>query len=185
MTARPPAWPTAAPLTTPRLSLEPLRADHAPEAVSVFDDVRLHTWTGGSPRSLAQLEARYARQSAGRSPDGTQGWLNWMARRTSDGLLIGTVQATLDRRPAAEGPPAGDAIEAAVAWVVGVDHQGAGYGREAALAMASWLRAQGVGGLAAYIRPGHGASEGIARALGLRASDVVADGEARWSDSGR
>lgn len=157
--------------------------EHAPEAVSVFDDVRLHTWTGGTPAPLTQLEARYARQSAGRSPDGSQGWLNWMLRRTSDGLLIGTVQATLYRRPAT-GDATGDAIEASLAWVVGVDHQGAGYGREGALAMASWLRAQGVGKLVAHIRPGHDASAGIAQALGLRASTVVADGEVRWSESG-
>ncbi|WP_327179066.1 GNAT family N-acetyltransferase [Streptomyces sp. NBC_01335] len=170
----------AVPLTTPRLTLEPLTAEHAREAVSVFDDVRLHTWTGGSPGSLAELEARYARQSAGRSPDGTQGWLNWMLRRTSDGALIGTVQATSYRRPATA-----ETLEASLAWVVGVDHQGAGYGREGALAMASWLRARGVHGLAAYIRPGHSASTGIARALGLRATDVVLDGEVRWSDSGR
>lgn len=102
-----------------------------------------------------------------------------MLRRTSDGQLIGTVQATLQR------PAADDALEASLAWVVGVDFQHKGYGREGALAMASWLRAQGVGGLAAYIHPGHHASMGIARVLGLRASDVVEDGEIRWSDSGK
>ncbi|MGW2838813.1 GNAT family N-acetyltransferase [Streptomyces sp. NPDC001493] len=180
MPTHPPHLLTAVPLTTPRLTLEPLTVEHAREAVSLFDDVRLHTWTGGSPSTLAQLEARYVRQSAGRSPDGTQGWLNWMLRRTSDGVLIGTVQATSYRRP-----PNGEAVEASLAWVVGVDHQGAGYGREGALAMASWLRARGVDGLAAYIRPGHTASTGIARALGLRATDTVLDGEVRWSDTGR
>ncbi|MGW0856357.1 GNAT family N-acetyltransferase [Streptomyces sp. NPDC002690] len=183
MPARPTPWLTAVPLVTPRLSLEPLRVEHAHEAVSVFGDVRLHTWTGGTPDSLAQLEARYARQSAGRSPDGSQGWLNWMLRRTSDGVLIGTVQATLYRRPAA-GHSTEASVEASVAWVIGVGHQGAGYGREGALAMASWLRARGVGELVAYIRPGHDASTGIARALGLRASGVVEDGEVRWSGSG-
>ncbi|MFD6533458.1 GNAT family N-acetyltransferase [Streptomyces sp. NPDC060184] len=180
MPTHPPHLLTAVPLTTPRLALEPLAVEHAREAVSLFDDVRLHTWTGGSPSTLAQLEARYERQSAGRSPDGTQGWLNWMLRRTSDGVLIGTVQATSYRRQ-----PSEEAVEASLAWVVGVDHQGAGHGREGALAMASWLRARGVAGLAAYIRPGHTASAGIARAVGLRATDVVRDGEVRWSDSGR
>lgn len=98
-----------------------------------------------------------------------------MLRRTSDGQLIGTVQATLHR------PAATDAPEAQLAWVVGADYQNAGYGREGALAMASWLRAQGVSGLSAYIHPGHDASMGIARALGMRASDVVEDGEVRWA----
>ncbi|MEU1089312.1 GNAT family N-acetyltransferase [Streptomyces sp. NPDC005892] len=175
---RSPRWPAAVPLTTPRLTLEPLRVDHAREAVSVFADVRLHTWTGGTPSSLAQLEARYGRQSAGRSPDGRQGWLNWMLRRNADGQLIGTVQATLYRTAA------GAASEASVAWVVGTDYQNEGYAREGALAMASWLRAQGVTEVAANIRPGHGASTAVARALGLKASAQVVEGEVRWSDSG-
>ncbi|WEH38672.1 GNAT family N-acetyltransferase [Streptomyces sp. AM 2-1-1] len=178
MTEHPASWPAAVPLTTPRLVLEPLRVDHAPEAVTVFDDVRLHTWTGGTPDSLAQLVSRYERQSAGRSPDGTRGWLNWILRRTSDGRVIGTVQATVYR------PASGNALEASVAWVIGTAHQNEGYGREAALAMASWLRARGVAELAAYIRPGHDASAAVARALGLRASAVVEEDEVRWSDSG-
>ncbi|GAA0376593.1 GNAT family N-acetyltransferase [Streptomyces blastmyceticus] len=171
-------WIAAAPLVTPRLRLEPLRVEHATEAVTVFDDVRLHTWTGGSPGTLDQLVDRYGRQSAGRSPDGTQGWLNWMLRRASDEQLVGTVQSTLHR------PPAGG-VEASLAWVVGHDYQGNGYAREGALAMARWLREQGVTGLVAYIHPEHEASMGIARALGLTASDVVVDGEVRWSDAAR
>ncbi|MGP9019985.1 GNAT family N-acetyltransferase [Streptomyces sp. BR1] len=168
------SWIAAAPLVTSRLRLEPLRVEHAREAVSVFDDARLHTWTGGAPSKLAELEARYVRQSAGRSPDGTQGWLNWMLRRASDGQLVGTVQATLHR-------PATDHLEAALAWVIGVDHQGNGYAREGVLTMAHWLRTQGVDELVAYIHPGHHASIAVARALGLTASDVVVDGEVRWS----
>ncbi|MBH1935952.1 GNAT family N-acetyltransferase [Streptomyces sp. AV19] len=172
------SWPVASPLSMPRLLLEPLHPGHATEAFSVFNDARLHTWTGGTPRSLAQLEDRYARQAKGSSPDGTQGWLNWMLRRTSDGRLVGTVQSTLSR-------PAGGCLEATLAWVVGFAHQGNGYGREGALAMTEWLRARGVGRLVAYIHPRHEASMGIARALGLTASDVVVDGEIRWSRPGR
>lgn len=172
------SWPVAAPAATVRLRLEPLRVEHAPEAVSVFDDVRLHAWTGGSPCSLKQLEAQYLRQSAGQSADGTRGWLNWMLRRVSDGQLVGTVQATLYRT-------AGCRLEAELAWVIGSDYQGNGYGREGALAMSCWLRAHGVDRLVAHIHPGHDASMGIARALGLAATDTVSDGEVRWSDSGR
>lgn len=173
----PPApWPSALPLTTPRLHLEPLRVEHAPEAVETFGDTRLHTWIGGAPRTLTELEARYGRQVEGRSPDGTQGWLNWMSRRSSDGRLVGTVQATLER-------PTDDHIEASLAWVVGVEYQGRGYGREGALTMARWLREQGVDELTAYIHPGHEASIGIARALGLSATSVLVDGEIRWTDA--
>lgn len=174
-------WPAATPTGTPRLRLEPLRVAHAAEAVRVFDDVRLHTWTGGAPATLEELRARYRRQSAGHSPDGRQGWLNWMLRRLTDGRLVGTVQATLSH-PQADGEPG--VTEAGLAWVIGVDHQGEGYGREGALAMADWLRAHGVDRFTAHIHPGHEASMGIARALGLRATDRIADGEVLWRRPG-
>lgn len=181
-------WLTAVPLVTPRLRLEPLRVTHAPEAAPVFDDVRLHTWIGGEPRPFEQLEAQYRQQSAGRSPDGTQGWLNWMLRRAADGQLVGTVQATLSRSADERGddrnPTDRQRVEAALAWVVGVDYQGNGYAREGALAMADWLRAHDVDRLTAYIHPGNDASAAVARALGLTPTDVVLDGEVRWSDPG-
>ncbi|MER8061767.1 MULTISPECIES: GNAT family N-acetyltransferase [unclassified Streptomyces] len=168
-------WPHATPVDTPRLRLEPLRVAHAAEAVAFLDDVRLHTWTGGTPAPLAELAARYRRQCAGHSPDGRYGWLNWMLRRRADGLLVGTVQATLSR-------PDEGGTEAELAWVIGVDHQGAGYGREGARTMAGRLGAHGVNRLIAHIHPGHEASTGVARALGLRPTDRTLDGEIRWSD---
>ncbi|MFE6775850.1 GNAT family N-acetyltransferase [Streptomyces sp. NPDC057702] len=173
----PTTWLAARPLNSARLRLEPLRVAHAREMFPVLDDVRLHTWIGGTPDPPAQLAARYRRQVAGQSPDGTRGWLNWVVRRTSDAQVIGTVQATLSR-PDTGGP------QASLAWTIGVAHQGSGFGREAALAMARWLRAQGVTHLVASIHPEHGASGAIARALGLAPTDVVVDGEVRWSDPG-
>jgi RimJ/RimL family protein N-acetyltransferase len=173
-------WPAATPAQTARLSLEPLRPDHAREAVPVFDDVRLHTWIGGEPAALEELEARYRRQANGQSPDGTRGWLNWILRRMLDGQLVGTVQATLCRTVA--GRAAGQ-LEAEVAWVIGHDYQGRGYGREGALGMAAWLRAHQVESLVAHIHPENRASAGVARALGLSPTGTLVDGEVRWSGS--
>ncbi|MFF0572864.1 GNAT family N-acetyltransferase [Streptosporangium saharense] len=171
-------WLTAVPVTTSRLHLEPLRVEHASEAMVVFDDVRLHRWIGGTPDTFEELEARYWRQLAGQSPDGGQGWLNWMLRRLADGRLVGTVQATLSHRNAG-------GIEAELAWVIGSDHQGNGYGREGTLAMADWLLAHGVEGLTAHIHPQHGASNGIARALGLSVTNERAGDEVLWTGSCR
>ncbi|WP_182112378.1 MULTISPECIES: GNAT family N-acetyltransferase [unclassified Actinotalea] len=168
----PVAWPPAAPLQTPRLALEPLHVGHAAEAFEVFDDHRLHTFTGGEPASQQELTDRFARQAVGQSADGSQGWLNWMLRRQDTQRLIGTVQATLS--------PGEDAVEAELAWVIGTDHQGHGYASEAAAAVAHWLRTQGVGSLVAHVHPDHEASAGVARALGLRATSTVVDGEVRW-----
>lgn len=146
--------------------------------MAVFDDVRLHAWIGGAPCTLDELKEKYLRQSAGQSADGQQGWLNWLLRHRPDGQVIGTVQATLHQ-------PAVDHVEAELAWVVGVEHQGRGFGRESALGMVTWLREHGVDGLAAHIHPQHRSSIGIAQALGLAATDTVSDGEILWSDAGR
>ncbi|WP_448625152.1 GNAT family N-acetyltransferase [Geodermatophilus sp. URMC 64] len=156
-------------LSTTRLELEPLRVEHAAEAARVFDDERLHRFTGGTPATEAQLRERYARQVTGRSPDGSEVWLNWMLRRRDTGELVGTVQATVRGRTAE------------LAWVVAVAHQGQGYAREAALATAVWLRGQGISRFAAHIHPDHAASAGVARALGLSPTGTVVDGETRWT----
>jgi RimJ/RimL family protein N-acetyltransferase len=159
-------WPRAAPLRTERLELEPLRVEHAHELFSLLDDPELHRFIGGRPDALAELTERLRRQAAGASPDGSQGWLNWVLR--SDGAVVGRVQATLT----------GSTAE--LAWVVGTAHQGRGYATEAGLAVAEWLGTQGVTTLVAHIHPDHAASAGVARRLGLVATDARQDGEVRW-----
>ena len=86
---------SAEPLTGARLSLEPLRPGHSDEVHPVL--------------------ARYTRQSAGRSADGSQWWLNWVVRPTSDGLA-----------------------SAEVAWLIDARRQGQGLAREAAALMLGW-----------------------------------------------
>ena len=163
----------AVPLRTARLDLEPLRVDHADEAAAAFDDLALHAFTGGRPATAEELAHRYARQVVGHSPDGSQDWLNWLLRRRADGRLVGTVQATVQRD--------GAALVAEVAWVVATAHQGQGLAGEAAGAMAGWLRAQGVTRLVAHVHPGHRASIGVARAIGLHPTGTLVDGEVRWT----
>jgi RimJ/RimL family protein N-acetyltransferase len=93
-----------------------------------------------------------------------------MLRRRDTGELVGTVQATVT----------GTAAE--LAWVVAVPHQGQGYAREAALAVRDLLRDAGVSRFSACIHPGHLASAGVARALGLAPTSTLVDGEVRWDD---
>ena len=88
-------WPRAEALTTPRLVLEPLRPEHARELAPVLDDPALHAFIGGEPATEAELHARFVRQAEGQSPDGTQGWLNWVARDRATHAPVGTVQATI------------------------------------------------------------------------------------------
>jgi RimJ/RimL family protein N-acetyltransferase len=166
-------WPVAEVIETERLVLEPLRVDHAEEMAPALGDTALHTYTGGEPATLEQLAERYRWQAAGRSPDGTQGWLNWIARHRRTAAPVGTVQATLTR--------VGPWTHAEVAWVVAVPHQRQGYASEAAAAMVAWLRRNGVSGFTAHVHPDHAASAGVARRLRMHPTDTVVDGEIRWT----
>ena len=159
-------------LETERLVLEPLRVAHAEEMAPVLTDPALHEFIGGRPESVDELRARYRRQVRGESDDRTERWCNWVLRRRDTGVLAGTVQATVLRDRSR--------VMAEVAWVVGVEHQGQGLAREAAVAMALWLRSQGATELVAHVHPEHGASAGVARALGLHPTEQVEDGETRW-----
>jgi RimJ/RimL family protein N-acetyltransferase len=161
---------TAQPIETERVSLEPLRVEHAAEMASVLDDPGLHRFTGGRPDTPGELRARYERWERGAPPGSGEAWLNWIVREQAAGVAVGTVQATV-RGPAAE-----------VAWVVGSAHQGRGYAKEAAAAMVDWLRAHGVRSVAANVHPEHMASMAVARHIGLAPTGAIAgDGEARWS----
>jgi RimJ/RimL family protein N-acetyltransferase len=165
-------WPPAPGLTTERLSLEPLKLEHAEEMAPLLDYPALHTFTGGRPATLDELRRRYERQVLGHSLDGTQRWLNWIVRLKQSGQLVGTVQATATANATT--------CVAELAWVIVAAHQGRGYGTEAAVAMARWLRDQHAEVLTANIHPHHEASMRVARALGLIPTEQVIDGEIRW-----
>ena len=155
-----------------RVSLEPLRVEHADELALVLGDPLLHNFIGGEPADPVQLRARYGRQVVGRSQDGSQRWLNWLVRGREDAQALGTVQATVTEQE--------DGLTAEVAWVIGTAHQGQGYVREAAGLMVTWLRRQGVDTVVAHVHPQHEASMAVARAVGLAATTAMVDGEVRW-----
>jgi RimJ/RimL family protein N-acetyltransferase len=155
-----------------RLVLEPLRVAHADEMAALLDAPALHTFIGGEPATHEQLRSRYAAQVAGQSADGSERWLNWVARDRASGEAVGYVQATVTGQD--------DHLSADVAWVIAVPHQGHGYAREAAKLMVDWLRDQGVDVVTAHVHPAHHASNSVARRIGLRPTDTLVDGEVRW-----
>jgi RimJ/RimL family protein N-acetyltransferase len=168
-----PEWPAADVIETARLSLEPLRADHAAEMAPLLDDQALHRYMGGRPATRGELYTRYRRQSAGRSPNGQEGWLNWVVRHRASGRAVGIVQATLRRD--------GEHLRAELAWVIASRYQRRGCASEAAIGMATWLGRQGVRRFVAHVHPEHRASMRVAGRLGLAPTDVVVDGEIRWA----
>ena len=140
-----------------------------------LDDFALHRYIGGRPASVDQLWERYRRQSVGRSPDGTEGWLNWVARHRDSGVPVGTVQATVS--------DTGAGRQAELAWVVVTRCQRRGFAVEAATGMAAWLREHGISRFVAHVHPEHRASQRVAEQLGLTPTEVELEGEIRW-DSG-
>jgi RimJ/RimL family protein N-acetyltransferase len=157
-------------ISSARLLLVPLTVADAAEMVGVLSGDALYAYTGGAPPGLGELRARYARQVAGRSPDGREEWRNWILRRVPDGEAVGYVQATMS----------GEGRRAEIAWVVGMRWQGQGYATEAAKALVGWLDARGVGLIQAHIHPGHAASAAVARRAGLRPSGAAERGEQLW-----
>jgi RimJ/RimL family protein N-acetyltransferase len=153
-----------------RLRMVPLTVADAAEMVRVLSGDALYAYTGGAPPGLDELRARYARQVAGRSPDGREEWRNWILRRQPGGQAVGYVQATIT--------DAGRSAE--IAWVVGLLWQGQGYATEAALALVGWLDSRGVQVIQARIHPGHAASAAVARRAGLRPSGAIEYGEQLW-----
>lgn len=155
-------------LRTRRLTLRPVTPADAEAMVAVLADPLLYTFTGGSPPDLDQLRSRYLRLAGGRSPDGSERWLNWIVRLGD--VPVGVVQATV--RPAAG--------EADVAWQIGTARQGQGYASEAAVGLVEWLVGDGIGSVSAYVHPEHVASQRVAARAGLVRTEETRDGEERW-----
>ena len=166
-------WPAADALATPWLHLEPLTTAHTAELHPVLADPALYAFTGGTPPTAEELRARHARQVGGASPDGSEGWLNWVLRRRDTRSVAGFVQATLTRD--------GDDLTADLAWLVGTTSQGRGLASEAAVAVVAALRGHGVARFGAWVHPGHAASGAVARRCGLAPTGEVRDGEVRWA----
>lgn len=140
--------------------------------VEVLADPSLYHYTGGEAPTLARLQRRYKAQVLGHSPDGSQGWFNWIVHRRDGDAPIGFVQATLQQNPGV--------LVAEIAWLISPTDQGNGFASEATTAMTSWLLSIGVGSFVAHVRPEHLASIGVARNQGLHPTPTIVDGEIRW-----
>lgn len=151
------------------VTLRPLATQDAAAMVEVLSAPQLYVHTGGSPPTHEDLTDQYARQALGRSPDGTQEWLNWVVLdEASD--PVGYVQAS---RPI-------DGTSAEIAWVIGLPWQGQGRACAASRLMVEQLASRGVEEITAYIHADNEASVGVARRLGMAPTDRVVDGETCW-----
>lgn len=131
-----------APLRTERLVLEPLVEAHAARLFASFADPLLYTYIPGDPpASIDALRECYRRLEKRASPDGTERWLNWAARRVDAPSYVGLIEATVH-----------EGAIASLAYFVFSAHGGRGYGVEAAGVVVDHLfESHGVGTVRANI----------------------------------
>jgi RimJ/RimL family protein N-acetyltransferase len=158
-------------ITTDRLDMLPLLAEHAGEMAVVLADPRLYAFTGGVPPTAPVLRSRYERLNKG-SPDPAVSWCNWVIKLREPGCLAGMVQATITS--GAHGSVA------EIAWIVGTPWQGRGIATEAAKALITWLTGRSVVTVIAHIHPDNHASAAVAAAARLEPTGEWQEGERRW-----
>lgn len=158
MPGNPPAdgMPAMRPLATSRCALLPLLASHAETMFLVLSDPALYEFENAPPASVDALRSRYQRLEARQSPDGGQGWLNWVVQ-LPDGQLAGYVQATV--------------LPGGLAWVayeVASRHWRQGIGSAAVQAMLQALAdAHGVHTAVAALKARNHRSAGLLQHLGF------------------
>ncbi len=155
-------------LETARLTLEPLRPDHAAALYPGLRDGSLYRFIPQDPpASIARLEERYRRVSTRRSPDGQEAWLNWALRLRDTTEYVGTLEATVH-----------PINTATVAYLLFTPHQRRGYASEGLTALLGLLfDGYGVDAVAAEIDTRNAPSIALVERLGFArtATHVVAD----------
>lgn len=155
-------------IETARLTLEPLRPDHAPALFPGLRDAALYRFIPHDPpASVERVTEAYRRLATRRSPDGREVWLNW-AMRLRDGTgYAGTLQATV--------PPTGTAF---VAYTVFTPQQRRGYATEGLAALLRLLfNGYGVQTVAAEIDTRNGPSIALAERLGFARVATTVDAD--------
>ena len=143
-------------IVTERLTLEPQVAAHAEEMFRVLGDPAIYEHENEPPPSVEWLRERYRKLESRRSPDGREGWLNWVLRLSS-AEPIGYVQATVHE----DG-------RALIAYELASPYWGRGLAQEAVRAMIAELaRSHGVDRLAAVLKASNGRSQRLLERLGF------------------
>ena len=115
-------------LKTARLRIEPLKATHAPLVHPCLQDSAIYTYIPEDPPSLEELQRKYTFLEDGRSPDGEELWLNWVAFLKGSMTPVGTFQATLPKN-----------IPGSFAYIIFPAFWRQGYARETATCVISYL----------------------------------------------
>jgi RimJ/RimL family protein N-acetyltransferase len=145
-------------------TLEPQVAAHADEMFAVLADPAIYEFENEPPRSVEGLRERYTRLESRGSPDGREGWLNWVLRDT-DGRAAGYLQATTY-----------DGGRADVAYELASAHWGRGLAAQAVQAMLDELVAQhGVNTFDAVLKRANHRSLALLQRLGFEPAGASAE----------
>lgn len=146
-------------LAFPAGTLEPQVAAHADEMFAVLSDPAIYAYEHEPPASVEALRWRYERMEARGSPDGREGWLNWVLR-LPDGRAAGYLQATTYEGGRAD-----------IAYVLASAHWGRGLAAQAVQAMIDELMVHhGVSALSAILKRANGRSLTLLQRLGFAAA---------------
>lgn len=150
-------------LSFPGGALEPQVAAHADEMFAVLADPAIYTFENEPPRSVEWLRQRYTLLESRGSPDGREGWLNWVLRDI-DGRAAGYLQATTYEGGRAD-----------VAYVLASAHWGRGLAVQAVQAMIDELSSHhGITALSAIAKRANSRSLALLQRLGFApASEAV------------
>lgn len=144
-------------LISERLRIEPLCARHAALVFPSLQNPAIYTYIPEDPPTSESLQKRYDFLEEGRSPDGEELWLNWVAFQRDSMTPVGTFQATLPRGK-----------KGAFAYVVFPMFWRQGYGREMTRCVVSHLfQTHGPSSLYAEIDTRNTASIRLVESLGM------------------
>ena len=151
-----------------RLLCIPVLEAHAAWTEPILRDAALYTWMPRDPPTLEALKRRYSYWERRASPDGSELWWNWtLIRKGADpetpGACVGTLQAGIDVAH----------LGATLAYIVGRDAQGQGYGTEAVNALIATLRGLGVREVKAWVDTRNRPSIALLERVGLRRIEKI------------
>ena len=154
------------PITTQRLSLEPLVAAHADILYKSLCDERIYRWIeSGGPKDLSHLRLKWQQNETRLSPDGKEVFLNWAVRLNNEGQYIGKLDAELNSPINVTN----------IGFVFFPKYWGHGYATESLLAVRSVLTENGISFMRATVATPNIASARVLEKAGFTRGSLVAD----------
>jgi ribosomal-protein-alanine N-acetyltransferase len=154
-------------IATQRMNLEPITTLHTQELVELFSDPKLHEFVPFEVPTFEEQQKRCERWSQGRSPDGSEIWLNWAARDKASGKVMGHFQSGIKQ----DG-------ETSVGYVTARAFHGKGFATEAMRAVLECLRDQyKVKTVKAWSDTRNTASHKLAERLGMKIIETIKDAD--------